>query len=77
MTEYRGKWEFHLIDSHKTKVIYTVFTDPGGYSPGFIVNSIIRKVSFLSLSGLKSIVKEKKYAEAASLRGTKKSIEAN
>jgi hypothetical protein len=77
MAEYRGRWEFHLIDRDKTKVIYTVFADPGGYLPAFLVNRIIRKVSFFSLSGLKSIVKNKRYAKAASLNETKKSNEAN
>jgi ribosome-associated toxin RatA of RatAB toxin-antitoxin module len=77
MTEYKGRWEFQMIDRGKTKVIYTVFTDPGGYSPAFLVNSIIRKVSFVSLSGLKSIVNNKRYTEAANLSETKKSLEAN
>jgi hypothetical protein len=77
MTEFRGKWEFHIVDRNNTKAIYTVFTDPGGFAPGFIVNSMMRKVSFLSIKGLIPMLRERRYTEAANLSQAKKLIEAN
>jgi uncharacterized membrane protein len=76
MTEFRGKWEFRMLDRNNTKVIYNVFTDPGGFAPGFMVNSMMRKVSFFSVKEMIPMAKDKQYADAAGQSQTKKLIEA-
>lgn len=76
MIEFCGKWDIRMIDRNQTKVIYTAFTNPGGFAPRFIVNRVIRNVSFRSLKGMISKVKEKKYIEAGEKSLTKKKIEA-
>lgn len=77
MIDFRGKWEFLLVDRTHTRVTYTIYTDPGGFAPGFIVNDMMRDVSFLSLKGLSSMVKDSRYIEAASSSQAKQLIESN
>jgi hypothetical protein len=76
MIEFSGKWDIRMIDRNRTKVIYTAYTNPGGFAPRFIVNRVIRNVSFRSLKGMISKVKEQKYIEAGEKSLTKKKIEA-
>ncbi|MGD9006432.1 MAG: SRPBCC family protein [Desulfobacteraceae bacterium] len=76
MIEFSGMWDFQMIDRNRTKVIYTAYTNPGGFAPGFIVNGVIRKVSFRSLKGMILKAKEQKYIEVAKKSETKKKIEA-
>lgn len=76
MIEFSGIWDLQMIDRNRTKVIYTAYTNPGGFAPKFIVDGVIRKVSFRSLKGMIPKAKEQKYIEAAEKSETKKKIEA-
>jgi hypothetical protein len=76
MIEFRGLWTLQMIDRKQTKVSYSVYTNPGGFAPGFIVNSEIRKVSFMTLKGMITRAKEDKYIAAAAKGEIKKKIEA-
>jgi hypothetical protein len=76
IVEFRGKWHLQMLDRNRTRVVYTSYTNPGGFAPRFIANGVIRKVSFESLKGMISKAKEHKYIEAAEKGETKKKIEA-
>lgn len=76
MIEFSGIWDLQMIDRNRTKVIYTAYTNPGGFAPKFVVDGVIRKVSFLSLKSMIPMAKEQKYIEAAEKSETKKKIEA-
>lgn len=75
MIEFSGKWDLQMIDRKRTKVIYTAYTNPGGFAPKFVVDGVIRKVSFRSLKGMIPKAKEQKYIEAAEKGEIKKKIE--
>ena len=75
MIEFSGIWDLQMVDRNLTKVTYTAYTNPGGFSPKFIVDGVIRKVSFRSLKGLIPKAKEQKYIEAAEKSETKKEID--
>jgi hypothetical protein len=76
MIEFSGIWDLQMVNRNRTKVIYTAYTNPGGFSPGFVTNRVIRKVSFRSLKGMLTKVKEQKYVAAARKSEAKKQIEA-
>jgi hypothetical protein len=76
MIEFSGKWELQMIDPGRTKVVYTAYTNPGGYAPKFIVNGVIRKVSFRSLKRMIPMAKKQKYIDAATNGHYKKNMEA-
>jgi hypothetical protein len=75
MIEFSGIWDLQMIDRNRTKVIYTAYTNPGGFSPGFVTNRVIRKVSFRSLKGMITKAEEQKYVVAAQKSEAKKKIE--
>jgi ribosome-associated toxin RatA of RatAB toxin-antitoxin module len=52
MNEFRGRWILQRQDDGRSKVTYRAFTDPGGFAPAFIVNRVIRNVTFNSLAGM-------------------------
>jgi ribosome-associated toxin RatA of RatAB toxin-antitoxin module len=68
MKKFKGVWDLAKLDQNRTKVIYTTYTDPGGFAPKFVVNKVIRKVSFRSVKGLLAMAKHEKY-QAASGKG--------
>jgi hypothetical protein len=76
MIEFSGVWDLRLIDRNRTKVIYTAYTNPGGFAPKLIVDGVIRKVSFRSLKGMIPMAKEQKYMKAAAKGDIKKRIDA-
>lgn len=76
MIEFSGRWDLELIDRNRTKVIYTAYTNPGGFAPKFIVDRVIRKVSFRSLKGMIPMTREQKYIKAAENGNIKKRIDA-
>lgn len=75
MIEFSGIWDLRMLDRNRTKVIYTAYTDPGGFAPRLVVNGVIRKVSFRSLKGMIPKAKEQKYIEAAKKSDIKKKID--
>jgi ribosome-associated toxin RatA of RatAB toxin-antitoxin module len=75
MAALSGTWRFQMIDRNRTQVVFTFYSDPGGFAPGFVVNPEVRKVSFLSLKGLISKAKEQKYILAARKSTTKEKID--
>jgi uncharacterized membrane protein len=76
MIKFKGVWDLELLDRNRTKVVYTVFTKPGGLSPRYILNKVIRNVSFESVKGLVSIAKDQKYLAAAENGELKKEVDA-
>lgn len=52
MNAFRGRWILQRLDDERSEVTYTAFTDPGGFAPAFIVNRVIRNVTFNSLAGM-------------------------
>ncbi len=76
MIEFSGIWDLQMIDRNRTKVIYTAYTNPGGFAPKFVVDEVIRKVSFRSLKGMIPKAEERRYIEAADKSETKKKIDA-
>lgn len=76
MNKFRGSWNLRMVDRDNTKVTFTLFSDPGGFAPGFITNSVTRKASFLSLKGMIAMVREDKYSIEATRSEMKKRIEA-
>lgn len=76
MIEFSGIWDLQLIDRNRTKVIYTAYTNPGGFAPKMVVDGVIRKVSFQSLQGMIPMAKEQKYIEAAAKGDIKKRVDA-
>lgn len=77
MTEFKGTWELKIIDRNHTKVIYTAFSDPGGFAPGFIVNSMIRKVSFLTLKGMIPMASKDRYIKSSKRSNVKNLVETH
>ncbi|MGD9169776.1 MAG: START domain-containing protein [Candidatus Thiodiazotropha sp.] len=75
MLEFSGSWTFQMIERERTRVSYTVHTNPGGFAPRFIVNSEIRKVSFMTLRGMIAKAKEDAYIAAAAKSEIRKKIE--
>lgn len=75
MIEFSGKWDLQMIDRNRTKVSNTIYTNPGGFAPAFIVNRVTRKVGFRSLKSLISKAKEQKYIDAAEKGRTKMKID--
>jgi len=75
MIEFSGKWDLRMVDRNRTRVIYTAYTNPGGFAPRFVVNGVIRKVSFRSLKGLIRMAREPKYIQAAEKGIVKPDIE--
>jgi hypothetical protein len=52
-----GGWDFEPKTQNKTKVTYTIYADPGGSVPAFLVNSSQRDITFDSIK--KGIAKSK------------------
>jgi hypothetical protein len=75
MVELHGTWNLKTVDRNRTEVIYTIYTDPGGFAPGFLGNYVIRRVSFQSLKGLISLAKELESHRGSWTKGIKINID--
>ena len=65
MTELTGNWILHYISRNKTSVLYQVRTNPAGSIPAVIANLTSKNIPFKTLTGMKKIVKKKKYIDRA------------
>ena len=62
-----GQWILSPLDKKRTKVTYTVKSNPGGSIPKFIAAQRSKDIPYKTLLGLKKMVKKEKY-----YRGTAK-----
>lgn len=67
MTEMKGSCVLTRVDSESTHVVYTVKADPAGYIPAFISNMIQKDQPYLTLKGLREMVKKDVYWRKAGL----------
>jgi hypothetical protein len=67
MTDLNATYSMDRIDQDKTHVIYTVKADPAGYIPAFISNIIQKDQPFLTLKGLREMVKKDVYYQKAGI----------
>ena len=65
MTDISGTYDMTRVDRDKTHVVYTVKADPAGYIPAFIANIIQKDQPYLTLKGLREMVKKEVYYQKA------------
>ena len=68
MTDMVGLSTLTEIDGDTTRVVYRVRSDPGGYIPAALSNLLAKDQPYLTLKGLKEMVKDEVYHERAGLR---------
>jgi len=71
MTDVGGGMSMTRIDRNRTHVIYTVKADPAGYIPAFVSNVIQKDQPFLTLKGLREMVKKDGYYQNAGIERKK------
>ncbi len=59
-----SKWVVSIQDEHTVKVEYTLFTDPGGNVPAWLINMFITKGPLESFQKLRTHIKKPVYANA-------------
>ena len=67
MTDLNATYSMNRIDQDRTHVVYTVKADPAGYIPAFISNIIQKDQPFLTLKGLREMVKKDVYYQKAGI----------
>jgi len=67
MTDMAGSAVLNRVDQDTTAVVYTVKADPAGYIPSFISNMLQKEQPFLTLKGLREMVKKDVYWEKAGI----------
>ncbi len=65
MAKMIGKWFVKYIDREHTSVTFIFTSDPAGSLPASLVNDNMKNFPYNTLRGMKRIVKENKYIEAA------------
>jgi len=68
LTKMMGKWDFKRTKSNRTLFIYNSSADPGGYIPSFLTNWFSKDIPFLTIKGMRKMVKKAKYIESAKKR---------
>ncbi len=68
MTCMVGQSTLTEVSGGKTRVVYRVRSDPGGYIPSALSNLLAKDQPYLTLKGLKEMVKDEVYHERAGLR---------
>ncbi|MGL4368217.1 MAG: START domain-containing protein [Spirochaetota bacterium] len=68
ITELKGSWSFESIDNVRTRAVYQVKQNPGGYLPSFMVNYANKEIPYKTIMGLRKIAKDEKYTAAAKSR---------
>jgi hypothetical protein len=61
MTDLSAAYSMNRIDQDRTYVVYLVKADPAGYIPAFISNILQKDQPFLTLKGLREMVKKDVY----------------
>ena len=67
MTDLNATYSMNRIDQDRAHVVYTVKADPAGYIPAFISNIIQKDQPFLTLKGLREMVKKDVYYQKAGI----------
>jgi hypothetical protein len=67
MTDMTGSAALVRVDADTTNVVYTVKADPAGYIPSFISNMLQKEQPYLTLKGLREMVKKDMYWERAGM----------
>jgi hypothetical protein len=67
MTDLIATFSMNRLDQGRTHVVYTVKADPAGYIPAFISNLIQKDQPFLTLKGLREMVKKDVYYQKAGI----------
>jgi hypothetical protein len=67
MTDLNATYSMNRLDQDRTHVVYTVKADPAGYIPAFIANIIQKDQPFLTLKGLREMVKKDVYYQKAGI----------
>jgi hypothetical protein len=67
MTDLNATYSMNRIAQDRTYVVYTVKADPAGYIPAFISNIIQKDQPFLTLKGLREMVKKDVYNQKAGI----------
>lgn len=67
MTDLNATYSMNRLDQDRTHVVYTVKADPAGYIPAFISNIIQKDQPFLTLKGLREMVKKDVYYQKAGI----------
>ena len=56
-----GVYRLIVLSENKTKIIWTLHTEPGGYIPTWLANALVVDLPFHSLSKLRKMVMEPQY----------------
>jgi ribosome-associated toxin RatA of RatAB toxin-antitoxin module len=75
MNEMRGEWRLEYVDRERTKVTFILKLDPAGAIPSFVVNSSNNNFQYHTLLGLKKMVTQQKYLDAANHSKDKEMVE--
>ncbi|OQW93736.1 MAG: hypothetical protein BWK79_09540 [Beggiatoa sp. IS2] len=75
MNEMRGEWRLEYVDRERTKVTFVLKLDPAGAIPAFMVNSSNNNFQYHTLLGLKKMVTQQKYLDAANQSKDKEKVE--
>lgn len=67
MTDVAGSCVMTRTDPEKTHVVYTIKADPAGSIPAFVSNIMQKDQPFLTLKGLREMVKKDEYYARAGL----------
>jgi hypothetical protein len=67
MTDLNATYSMKRIDKDRTYVVYMVKADPAGYIPAFIANIIQKDQPFLTLKGLREMVRKDVYYQKAGI----------
>jgi hypothetical protein len=67
MTDMNASYLITRTDKNKSHVIYTVKADPAGYIPAFISNMLQKDQPYLTLKGLREMVKKDEYYQKAGI----------
>lgn len=68
MTHLIGKYTLTRVNDNTTHVVYMVDSDPAGYIPAWLTNRLAKDQPFLTLKGLKEMVKKDIYYEKAGMK---------
>jgi hypothetical protein len=75
VTVMNGSFEMEYLGRNKTKFIYRLKVDPAGDIPKKVAYSVMKSYPYDTMKGLKNVVTNKKYADAA--KGTEEERQIN
>lgn len=63
ISKSKGHYEIRRLSENKTKIIWTLQSEPGGSIPQWLANVLVVDIPFYSLSKLREMVKRPKYRD--------------